>query len=193
MKSSYHISLGSKFLGRARIIFGTLTGIFFLFFITGIYTGIQSGYFDQNLMQPFRQLAKDFNAAMEITEPQTTSLDLNFEPVYIPSPTPEQTQVKTKTQYSDTNTTTTTTTYTQTTTSDEAYNKAKAEQDAWWAKVQAQNQALSEQSKKELEDFKAQSAKKMEEFKSQSQTDFAKFSEEGQAQMEEFKKKYGIQ
>jgi hypothetical protein len=62
-----------------------------------------------------------------------------------------------------------------------SYDDALIQQEEWWSKVQAENQKLSDESKRSLEEFKKQSEQNM-----------ADFDNQAQQGMIDFQNKYGI-
>lgn len=78
----YKVSLDSKVLSKARLVFSILLGLFLLFTLAGIHQGVQSGDFDKVFVAPFRQFSQDLKKATE------SSPTPSFTPLPSPSLTP---------------------------------------------------------------------------------------------------------
>lgn len=155
---SYHtIGLGTKFLGRARIVFALLVILLFLSGGTTVWTGIKTGEFNRTFVEP----AKSFLASFEEQEeqpplpPEITPLPTIIEDQKVP---PQGRSIQ-KTQPSPTPVV--------------IYQQpALGEFPSDWAKQQ------SEESRINLEEFTRQSQQKLEEFKKQAEEGWQKFREE---------------
>ncbi len=72
------------------------------------------------------------------------------------------------------------------------YQQNKEAFDQWWTKVQQQNQSLSEQSRKALEEFRWQSQQNLEQFKLEGQKGMAEFEAKMKEAQQKFLQEHGI-
>ena len=196
MQENYQhkIGLPLHIKSRSKIIFGLVSVCFLGFSVSGAYAGIKTGKFNSVFIEPL----KKFTASME-TKQDFSNINTENTP-YLNGSSSVNVDVKINsngqgTQYDSSNSSMV---YpTSVPTSIQSFSKTleqiQQEQADWWAKVQARQQQLSEQSIKDLEQFKADSEKKMQEFEQQGQQGIEDFQKENEQKMQEFKDKYGIQ
>lgn len=70
------------------------------------------------------------------------------------------------------------------------YNNLWQDRDEWWEKVKEQNQQMSDESRKRLEEFKRQSEEKLKQFELEGQQGFEDFQEQMEKEQEEFEENF---
>lgn len=93
-ESPYKIGLGTKFLRRAKLIFGFLLFLFIIFTVAGIYQGVVTGEVGRVFLKPFREFADDLKKAKEPLPtltffPSPAPTVYPSLPVKKPTPTPQ--------------------------------------------------------------------------------------------------------
>lgn len=147
-KSQYSVSLGSKFLNRARLIF-----LFSFFSVTlllalSIYNSMKSGAIQKNIIDPTKKITKSFleNMTAETIDPlptpfldqntnsQTTVIITNEDDAITPTPIQPQTTVKV---YYNTSPST----YTQSSySSSKSFEEIVSENNQWFEEQKAANE-----------------------------------------------------
>lgn len=183
-RTSYKISLGSRFLARARFIFGLLFLLVVLSFGGVVVAGYKTGEFQKKIIDPIVAFANGVGESLktplnqeasirELIATNSANIDTKVEirnEVKVTVP-PRKDNI----QYYQPVYPTTTYNY-----DTKSYDQALKEQQDWFDKVHAENNQKSLDSQKALEQFKADSQKKMDEFIKQSQIDAENFSKAGQ-------------
>lgn len=165
LHSYYTIGLGTKFLGRARLIFSLSVILLLISGSTTVLAGIKTGELNKAFVEPIKEFLSSFNVAEEqpplppeITPQPTTIKDQKAVPQgrsiqkVQPSPAP-------RVIYQE---------------------PSLGEFPSDWAKQQ------SEESKRTLEEFTKQSQQKLEEFKKQAEEGWIKFREEQGLEQQKF-------
>ena len=184
-KSHYSVSLGSKFLNRARLIF--LFSFISVVVLLGlsIYNSVKSGAIQNNIIDPTKKVAKSFLENItaqdstpfptpfldENTNTQTTVIITNEDDEITPTPIQPQTTIKV---YYNTNPST----YTQSSySSSKSFEEIVSENNKWFEEQKAANEKW----------FQEESAKNSAEYKAKYDSSVQKMDEEYNANVQKAK------